>query len=52
LPYVLIGLSDLDIQRKDTFVVNEETFVVETLDIKRDIRIAAQVDYVGAPANA
>lgn len=47
LPYVVIGRYRLDIRRGDQFELNGEQYRVETLDLKRQIRIAAQVDYLG-----
>ena len=45
LPYVLVGRYTLNIQEGDRFTVNGEEFRVETIDVKREIRIAAHVDY-------
>lgn len=49
LPYVVIGSPELDIAIGDTFIVDDECFEVKELDIKREVRIAAQVDYYGRP---
>jgi len=51
LPYVLVGRWNLDIERDDTFTYNGDQFEVKTIDIKEEIRIAAQVDYYGAKNN-
>ena len=48
LPYVLLGLWDLDIAEEDWFEHNGDKFEVKTLDLKKDVRIAAHVDYYGA----
>jgi len=47
LPYVIVGKHDLDVKRGDVFTVGDQVFQVQTIDIKRDIRVAAQVDYYG-----
>lgn len=48
LPYVLLGRHDLDVQPDDWFIVNGEKLEVKTIDLKREVRIAAHVDYYGA----
>jgi hypothetical protein len=47
LPYVLVGRWNLDIERYDTFVWKGDKFEVQTIDLKEEIRVAAQVDYFG-----
>lgn len=47
LPYVLVGPHDLDIQEGDLFTYQGDEFEVKTIDFKREIRTAAQVDYHG-----
>lgn len=51
LPYVIIGYPDLDVEKDDTFTWQGDKFTVETIDIKQDVRIAAQVDYWGGAIN-
>ena len=48
LPYVLVGRHDLDIQRDDWFIHLGDKFQVQTIDLKTEVRVAAQVDYFGA----
>lgn len=48
LPYVVLGRHDLDIQRFDEFDYEGQRMKVESLDLKKYIRILAQADYVGA----
>lgn len=47
LPYVIVGPHDLDVQRDDTFEIDGEQFVVRTIDLKKQVRKACQVDYFG-----
>ena len=47
LPYVLVGDYTLDVRQGDTFTYNEQEFKVEAVDIRRDDRVAAAVDYMG-----
>jgi hypothetical protein len=47
LPYVLLGRWNLNIQEQDWFTYGGEKFTVQTIDLKREIRIAAHVDYFG-----
>lgn len=47
LPYVLLGRWNLDIQQKDWFLYGGDKFEVQTVDLKQEIRIAAQIDYFG-----
>lgn len=53
VPYELIGNSDVEVARGDTFTWGDEQFKVEWVDIRRDVRVAAGVDYLGGDeANA
>lgn len=49
LPYVLLGRYNLNVEEKDSFWFQGEQFVVQTIDLKREIRTAAHVDYFGKP---
>lgn len=49
LPYIVLGRHDLDIARFDQFYYEEQLLEVQTVDLKKYIRIFAQADYVGAP---
>lgn len=49
LPYVIVGRYDLDVIEGDTFSLNGQYFIVKTIDVKREIRTAGQVDYYGVP---
>lgn len=51
LPYVLLGRWNFDVEVKDWFEVNGEKFEVKTLDLKKEVRIAAHVDYYGKNDN-
>lgn len=51
LPYTIIGYPNLDIQKDDVFDWEGDTFIVRTLDIKEEVRVAAQVDYLGGAKN-
>lgn len=51
LPYVIVGYPDLDIRRDDEFWLNGDHFSVRTVDIKQQVRVAAQVDYFGGASN-
>jgi hypothetical protein len=48
LPYTFLGNYDLDIQPDDWFDHNGDKFQVKTIDLKTEIRITGQVDYLGA----
>lgn len=50
-PYMLVGPHTLDIKRDDEFDWGGERFVVHAVDIKTEVRIAAQIDYKGGPKN-
>ncbi len=52
LPYVLLGRHNLDIMPDDIFIYQGETFQVITIDLKREVRVAAHVDYFGGGNNA
>lgn len=51
LPYLLLGYPDLDVRKDDRFTWNGEEFVVGTVDFKKEVRVAAQVDYFGGNSN-
>jgi hypothetical protein len=51
LPYIMVGYHHLDVQRDDQFTWRGDTFVVKTVDIKEEVRIAAQVDYLAGGEN-
>lgn len=52
LPYIILGYPTLDILRDDTFYWQGDLFKVETIDLKREVRVAAHVDYFGGTTNA
>lgn len=47
LPYVMVGEHDLNVRRGDRFTFQGDEFEVQTLDIKKEVRVAAHVDYFG-----
>lgn len=51
LPYVLLGFHTLDVKRGDTFTFQGEQYEVQTVDLKREVRVAAHVDYFGGAPN-
>lgn len=51
LPYVLLGFHTLDVKRGDIFMFQGDKYEVQTIDIKREVRIAAHVDYFGGSPN-
>lgn len=51
LPFVLLGMPTLNVERGDTFTWLGDHFKVETIDIKTNVRVAAHVDYFGGTHN-
>lgn len=51
LPFVLLGMPTLDVMRGDTFTWQGDSFEVQTIDIKTNVRVAAHVDYFGGTHN-
>lgn len=51
LPYVVVGDHTLDIKENDVFIWEADTFIVKTIDVKVEVRVAAQVDYLGGTKN-
>jgi hypothetical protein len=47
LPYVLVGDHTMEVAQDDRFQVGDEKFVVKWVDIQREVRMAAGVDYLG-----
>lgn len=47
LPYTLVCFHDADVKRNDTFEIDGEKYCVKWLDIKRQVRKTAGVDYYG-----
>lgn len=52
LPYVLLGRWNLNIQKDDWFTYGGDKLQVQTIDLDREIRIAAHVDFFGKTPDA
>lgn len=47
LPYVMVGDHNLNVKQDDTFTWEGQEYKVDSIDVKREVRIAAAVDYRG-----
>jgi hypothetical protein len=45
-PYIFLGPHDADLRRGDTFDWNGSDFEVKELELKEEISVTAQIDYV------
>lgn len=51
LPYTIVGPPTLNIMKDDIFTWEGDQFIVQELDIKVEVRVAAHVDYFGGAKN-
>jgi hypothetical protein len=51
LPYTVVGHSTLDIKKDDVFQWEGDTYIIKAVDIKLEVRVAAEVDYLGGTKN-